>query len=75
MVCKYLQSGEVKNCGKKRKEELWQTAEKYKLQMCIFNLFHILYNMTDLSPHLGRGLKIGQSSFSKICLFVFEGGS
>ena len=29
MVCKYLQSGEVKNWGKKREEELWQ-AEKYK---------------------------------------------
>ena len=32
MVCKYLQSGEVKNCGKKREEELWPPAEKHKLQ-------------------------------------------
>ena len=43
MVCKYLQSGEVKNCGKKREEELWP-AENYKLQHDLYlQVFLCLY--------------------------------
>ena len=43
MVCKYLPSGEVKNCRKNREEELWPGAEKYKLPFVFGSVFVFVF--------------------------------